>query len=692
MELKVWVEGIQRIVCGVNEKTTCQDVVYALAHATGKTGRFTLIERWRNSERLLAPNEQPLKVLLKWGEHSNDVQFILQWAPLDSSVPKAPTKNLETQNSDYSYGKNNPPLLASPPGSAQPNGTSSKRKSLPFSSNFGNLPSPDGGSMKRNDNLPPSVGVVRGIPQRMNEAVTNSSSSSAFEDPSTNGKVINTNNSGVNNKILSGGPESTFDGDGSSPGKKPKELNLSGPPPYREPPNPAKILTHSPVNVNSGSKGLPPYREPPPPNLNHQQVPPQQRASVSSSPVVQNNPPQSLPLLGSGIQSSNSSVNHMSGSGGHHGKNPAAFDTSSSATSSYPRFTEPYNVINFSKDKTENLDKWINKDHSVTNGDISASNQNGSLPKQAQAPPTNPQFQELVRLINLQREKLTSQHAEMTQYDAEIMFWEGKAREQQRHLEFITKEISRLELVSAQQESQVLSLLHLEEENDIVKQQSDNLKKDMDDLRTEFDKCEKELNTCKSKMGLLKNELMVQQSSMKQRQEEWMQREASTLAEIDRLKKELELARRETDAVTDLSGTLDMEVSTIEADLAGKKKQMERLINAMKEANLQSLSIQPPEELIDGGAHQRSGSTRPRRMIGSPRQLENAAPTRIPLLLHPSPLRHLLVLTLTFFIRRSDSLNVFIKKQLEPLAVNTLPTMCVLIKSILPSAASNVSP
>lgn len=24
MELKVWVEGIQRIVCGVNEKTTCQ--------------------------------------------------------------------------------------------------------------------------------------------------------------------------------------------------------------------------------------------------------------------------------------------------------------------------------------------------------------------------------------------------------------------------------------------------------------------------------------------------------------------------------------------------------------------------------------------------------------------------------------------------------------------------------------------
>ncbi|XP_049281752.1 myb-like protein AA isoform X3 [Anopheles funestus] len=78
MELKVWVEGIQRIVCGVTEVTTCQDVVFALAHATGKTGRFTLIERWRNNERLLAPHENPLKILMKWGEYSSDVQFILQ--------------------------------------------------------------------------------------------------------------------------------------------------------------------------------------------------------------------------------------------------------------------------------------------------------------------------------------------------------------------------------------------------------------------------------------------------------------------------------------------------------------------------------------------------------------------------------------------------------------------------------------
>ena len=78
MELKVWVEGIQRVVCGVSEATTCQDVVVALAHATAKTGRFTLIEKWRDTERLLAPSDFPLKSLHKWGEYATEVVFVLR--------------------------------------------------------------------------------------------------------------------------------------------------------------------------------------------------------------------------------------------------------------------------------------------------------------------------------------------------------------------------------------------------------------------------------------------------------------------------------------------------------------------------------------------------------------------------------------------------------------------------------------
>jgi len=51
MELKVWVDGVERIVCGVNVHTSCHDVILALAVATNQTGRFTLSERWRDNER-----------------------------------------------------------------------------------------------------------------------------------------------------------------------------------------------------------------------------------------------------------------------------------------------------------------------------------------------------------------------------------------------------------------------------------------------------------------------------------------------------------------------------------------------------------------------------------------------------------------------------------------------------------------
>uniref|UniRef100_A0A3P8XA32 Ras-associating domain-containing protein n=1 Tax=Esox lucius TaxID=8010 RepID=A0A3P8XA32_ESOLU len=78
MELKVWVDGVQRIVCGVTELTTCQEVVIALAQAIGRTGRYTLIEKWRETERHLAPHENPVVSLNKWGQYASDVQLVLQ--------------------------------------------------------------------------------------------------------------------------------------------------------------------------------------------------------------------------------------------------------------------------------------------------------------------------------------------------------------------------------------------------------------------------------------------------------------------------------------------------------------------------------------------------------------------------------------------------------------------------------------
>lgn len=93
MELRVWVDGTQRVVCGVKLTTTCQEIVFALAHATQQAGRFTMIERWRNNERLLSPNEQPLVTLQRWGDHMNEVEFILRKTSTD-----LPTTQIQQQH------------------------------------------------------------------------------------------------------------------------------------------------------------------------------------------------------------------------------------------------------------------------------------------------------------------------------------------------------------------------------------------------------------------------------------------------------------------------------------------------------------------------------------------------------------------------------------------------------------------
>lgn len=62
MELKVWVDGVQRIVCGVTEFTTCQEVVIALAQAIGKvapTNAGSVLFVSFQSKSLRSPERSP---------------------------------------------------------------------------------------------------------------------------------------------------------------------------------------------------------------------------------------------------------------------------------------------------------------------------------------------------------------------------------------------------------------------------------------------------------------------------------------------------------------------------------------------------------------------------------------------------------------------------------------------------------
>lgn len=125
---------------------------------------------------------------------------------------------------------------------------------------------------------------------------------------------------------------------------------------------------------------------------------------------------------------------------------------------------------------------------------------------------------------------------------------------------------------------------------------------------------------------LLIDELHLEQRAESRRSESRKQLEQTLLIEIERLQKDIELAKQSTDLHHLTAETLKREVASLETAISEKKKQVEHLVTEMKEANLQSLSIAPPEDirhLVEGPV--KSGSMR--KMIGSPRQLENAVPT-----------------------------------------------------------------
>uniref|UniRef100_A0A0V0G7V3 Putative ras association domain-containing protein 8 isoform x2 n=1 Tax=Triatoma dimidiata TaxID=72491 RepID=A0A0V0G7V3_TRIDM len=437
MELKVWVEGIQRIVCGVTEATTCQDVVYALAHATGKTGRFTLIERWRNNERLLAPQEHPLKVVTKWGEYSSEVQLILQrsggWGGGSSGTGTSPPP-VNSLNSVGGSGNN----------------------------------SSEVSSVERQENC-----------DFLSTSMSNSTQSQSSR-----------RNCGA-----------------------------------------ASLL-----QVTSGNQRRPPYT-----------------ASQTNNKK----------------EKGDITVNQI----------PSTKLVGSTATENKNSVLKGYNGP---------------RDETVV---------------------YNAQYRDLVRLVNYQREKLSAQQAELTKFDAEIVFWEGKTREQQHQIEFMSKEAAKFELVANNNEQMLRALCCVEEEREIVEKEERTLRSELTLLRSKLVSCEAELLQYKKKIKELNDELDTETKG-----------EPSLLAEVEKLQRDVDQARTRAQLTTHSSDVLHSQVKSLESAIADKKRQVERLVAEMKEANLQSLAAAPSDELklLLEGPH-KPGSVR--RMIGSPRQLENAVPT-----------------------------------------------------------------
>lgn len=563
MELKVWVEGIQRIVCGVTETTTCQDVVFALAHATGKVGRFTLIEKWRNNERLLAPNENPLKILMKWGEYSSDVQFILQRSDQIKSDPKqqsVPQQQLQQNSLTRSLQprdqRNSPTNGATTNVSVQ---ILDRNKDIRKS--FGQL---------HTDNKPPeNIGIVKGIPQIV--ATANQSESPS---PSLNESATSTGT----HTILTTSAASSNDNSIVSPSSHqqkppPHEFNTAD---VRNSLDRKTNMFREARNLSSESlleaynlrcTGSEVYKSGPPISSNGALVPPPYRDPP---------PPRTSPL---------------------HQK-------SDSLLSNLKKFEFKDNV---------NMNTFVSvKDMNEPNNEITFQ---------------NAQYRELIQLIKFQREKLNIQQADLTKFDAEIVYLESKEREQLQQLDAIAREIGKTDQLFRQGQEQLQTLQYVEEENELVHQQEKTLKSEITLLRSKLANCETELLQCKNKIRLILDDIQIEQRTLSRQFDNRQQLERHFLNEVERIQTEIDQAIHSSETSGKTMDNLKKEVAVIESAIAEKKKQVEQLVNEMKEVNLQSLAVAPSEEirhLLEGGAN-RPGSTR--RIIGSPRQLETAVPT-----------------------------------------------------------------
>lgn len=236
----------------------------------------------------------------------------------------------------------------------------------------------------------------------------------------------------------------------------------------------------------------------------------------------------------------------------------------------------------------------------------------------------NAQYRELLQLIHFQRDKINNQQTDISkvnkrinsgnpwkfhdailkhdeiwflfQFDAEIIFLESKERDQIDQLDAITREISKTDQLFRESTEQLQTLQYIEEENKLVRQQEKTLKSEITLLRSKLANCETELLQCKNKIRLLMDDIQVEQSSLKyegQRQ----QFEINLLHEVERIQSEIDVAVRSAESTSKISDSLKNEVTVIETAIADKKRQLEKLINEMKEVNLHSLTVASTEEI-----------------------------------------------------------------------------------------------
>lgn len=134
----------------------------------------------------------------------------------------------------------------------------------------------------------------------------------------------------------------------------------------------------------------------------------------------------------------------------------------------------------------------------------------------------------------------------------------------------------------------------------MVHQQEKTLKSEIALLRSKLGILETELLQCRNKIKKLMDEIQIEQRSHHQHHENRQQLEHRLMSEVDRLQADIDYAIHTSDNTVMTADGLKKEVMLIEMSIGEKKKQLEKLVQEMKEVNLQSLTVTTTEDIPVG--------------------------------------------------------------------------------------------
>lgn len=136
---------------------------------------------------------------------------------------------------------------------------------------------------------------------------------------------------------------------------------------------------------------------------------------------------------------------------------------------------------------------------------------------------------------------------------------------------------------------------HVEEENDLVHQQEKTLKAEIALLRSKLSILETDLLQCRNKIKKLMDEIVIEQRNHNIHHDNRQQLEQRLMSEVESLQADIDYAIHTSDNTVKTADGLKKEVLMIEMSIVEKKKQLEKLVQEMKEVNLQSLTVSTDE-------------------------------------------------------------------------------------------------